>query len=262
MSNSIHQLVTDQFAPTAASYAVSAVHGNAQALAELVALVDPKPTDEVLDVATGAGHVALAFAPRVAKVVAYDLTPSMLEQTLASARGRGLSNIETQQGTAEKLPFADASFDIYTVRLAPHHFADTAESVREAARVLRPGGRYLVVDTASPEDAGLAVELDEIERLRDPSHVHNYSPSEWRQMVEDAGLTVEHEANSFCDEGRAMDFDDWVIRMRTPEDAVTELRRRFTQASPELRRLLDISIDGNRIGFRLPQVTMLARKAG
>jgi ubiquinone/menaquinone biosynthesis C-methylase UbiE len=260
MGSSIHQLVTDQFSPTAASYATSTVHGNAEALAEFVALVDPKATDEMIDVATGAGHVALTFSPRVRRVVAYDLTQSMLDQTLATARERELTNIEAVQGSAEELPFEDATFDLYTVRLAPHHFADVAASVREAARVLKPGGKYAVIDTASPEDDLLTDQLDEIERLRDPSHGHNYRPSEWRAMVEAAGMSVEHLSESFCGDGRLMDFDDWVTRMRVPADTVDVLRDRFGNASPELRRLLSIEIEGDRIGFRLPQVTLLARK--
>lgn len=260
MSNSVHQLVTDQFSPTAASYAVSAVHADAGVLNALVALVGPKPTDELLDVATGAGHVAHAFAPHVAKVVAFDLTPSMLAQTLETARTKGLTNVETVQGVAEELPFEDESFDIYTVRLAPHHFADVAASVREAARVLRPGGLYAIVDTTSPEDDLLDRQLDEIERLRDPSHVRNYRPSEWRQMLEAAGFEILSFEENFGTDGRTIEFDDWVVRMRTPAETVARLRDLFRGASPELVRLLDIQLAGDQITFRLPDVTVLARR--
>lgn len=259
-SQEIHQRVTDQFGPTAASYSTSAVHADPNALAHVVELVNPQPTDELIDVATGAGHVALAFAPRVARVVAYDLTQAMLDQTLASAAQRGLSNVEGVQGPAESMPFEDATFDVYTVRLAPHHFADIRAAVREAARVLKPGGRFLLVDTTAPEDDVLDPELNEIEVLRDPSHVRNYRPSEWRAMLEEAGLSVVKEEVAFCDGGRAMDFDDWVTRMRTPADKVEELRRRFLGASPELAELLAITSDEGRISFRLPQVTVLATK--
>lgn len=257
---SIHQLVTEQFSPTAASYATSAVHANADSLAEVVALLRPQSDEVVIDVATGAGHLAHAIAPHVKKVVAFDLTQSMLDQTLKAAQEKGLHNLEIVQGPAEKLPFEDATFDAYTVRLAPHHFEDLTASVREAARVLKPGGRYLVVDTTSPEDADLARQLDEIETLRDPSHVHNYSPLEWRQIVEEADLKVIHCSEGFCDASEPMDFDDWTTRMRTPADAVAELRKRFSQAPLALRDLLEIQVDGERISFRLPRVTLLATK--
>jgi ubiquinone/menaquinone biosynthesis C-methylase UbiE len=256
----IHELVTSQFAPTAASYAASTVHGDAAALADVVALAEPRATDVVLDVATGAGHVALALAPHVARVVAYDMTPSMLEQTLKSAKERGFDNFETVQGIAERLPFEDGTFDLYTVRLAPHHYADIAASIREAARVLKPGGRFLAVDTTSPEDDILDGQLNEIETLRDPSHVRNYRPTEWRSMVEDAGLEVVSLTDEFCGAGRAIDFDEWVTRMRTPADTVSHLRRIFAEASPELRELLDVQFDGGKLSFRLPQVNLLAKK--
>jgi len=257
---SIHQLVTEQFSPIAASYAVSAVHANSDSLAEVVALLQPKAGEIVLDVATGAGHVAHSVAPYVAKVVAYDLTQTMLDQTLKSAKEKGLDNVEIVQGPAEALPFEDGAFDAYTVRLAPHHFADLEASINEAARVLKPGGRYLVVDTSSPEDLDLARQLDEIETLRDPSHVHNYSLSEWTKFIVDAGMKVVHSSEGFCDAGEPMDFDDWTTRMRTPAESVAELRRRFTQASPALRDLLEIQVEGEKIGFRLPRVTLLAFK--
>lgn len=257
--STIHQLVTDQFAPVAASYTTSATHNNPNALSEIVRLVQPRPTDAMLDVATGAGHVALTFAPLVASVVAYDLTPAMLEETAKSAESRGLANVETVQGKAEELPFPDETFDIYTVRLAPHHFADIRASIREAARVLKPGGRYLVADTSSPEDDALDQEIDKIERMRDPSHVRNYRVSEWRQMVEEAGLEVTFTEYGFCDD-KSMDLEDWMTRMRTPADSQTELRRRFREASEALAKELDIVTEGDAVGFRLPRVTLLAVK--
>ena len=260
MSQTIHQLVTDQFAPVAASYTTSAVHADKDALSELLTLVNPRPQDELLDVATGAGHVALTFAPYVARSVAFDLTPSMLQEAATTAKTRGIDNLETVQGLAESLPFPDGSFDIYTVRLAPHHFADVAGSVKEAFRVLRPGGKYLVVDTASPEDEVLDREIDLIERLRDPSHVRNYKGSEWKAMAEDAGFRVETLFENFCGTGRPMDFDEWVIRMRTPAENVIRLRALFNNASSELMKVLDVSFEGDKIGFRLPQVNMLAIK--
>ena len=77
----VHQKVQAQFGATAAAYSTSVGHGDQTALKTLVALAAPRPNDNVLDIATGAGHTALAFAPHVAKVVAYDLTEAMLLET-------------------------------------------------------------------------------------------------------------------------------------------------------------------------------------
>ncbi len=256
--NPIQTHVESQFSPHAASYAVSAVHADADALQKLVDLVQPNSTDEVLDVATGAGHTALAFAPHVKRVVAYDLTQSMLDQTLSSAKERRLQNVEGVLGKAEELTFPDNSFDLYTVRLAPHHFADLQASIMEAHRVLRPGGRYLAIDSSAPEEEDVERQIHEIEVLRDPSHVHNYRLSEWTQMLQGAGFEIDFAEYGYMAE---LDLGDWTTRMRTPELNQIELRRRFITASPALKEALKIRFHDDSIAFTLPRVTILARKA-
>ncbi|MGC2299230.1 MAG: methyltransferase domain-containing protein [Acidobacteriaceae bacterium] len=258
---SVHEKVQAQFGATAAAYSTSAGHGDQTALHTLVSLAAPQPTDSVLDIATGAGHTALAFAARVRDVVAYDLTEPMLAETAKNAAQRGLTNVTTQQGPAEKLPFPDSSFNIVTVRLASHHFADNAAAVSEMARVARPAGRVVVVDNYGPEDEALDAQLQHIEKLRDASHVRSYRLSAWRAFLENAGLAIQHEVTDhYTESQRGMDFDDWVRRSKTPPDRVVELRRLFTKASPDLRELLSIQLDGEAIWFRLPQVTFIAEQ--
>ena len=258
----MHQRVQEQFGATAAAYTTSAGHGDRSALAALVALAEPRATDTVLDIATGAGHTALAFAPHVREVIAYDLTGAMLAETARNAASRGLANVTTRQGPAEQLPFPDAAFDIVTVRLASHHFADNAAAVGEMARVAKAGGRVLVVDNYGPEDDALDAELQHIEKLRDPSHVRSYRLSVWRQFLATAGLTIQREVTDHYSESpRGMAFDDWVRRSKTPPAQVEELRRLFLGASARLRELLQIDAGGGNLHFRLPQVTFIARRS-
>jgi len=259
-SNPIHNLVAANFGPVAASYATSPDHANKVALDHLVSVVEPQPTDEIIDIATGAGNVALAFAPQVARVVAFDLTPSMLEQTLETAKKRGLKNVEAVQGLAEDLPFEDNSFDIVTVRLAPHHYADIQLAIDEMARVVRIGGKVAIVDTTVPEDDVLDREINEIETLRDNSHVRNYRPSEWSEMFRKAGLSITYESVGRVTDGFKMDFDEWVKRIRTPEAEVAELRKRFLSASPELAESIKLEFEGERILFTWDQLTLVAIK--
>ena len=110
------------FGPAAANYATSKVHANSEELARLVELVAPRPTDRVLDIATGTGNTAFAFAPFVAEVVAYDLTPGMLEQVRIGAAERELTSVRPLLGDACAIPDTVTGFDIVVVRLAPHHF--------------------------------------------------------------------------------------------------------------------------------------------
>ena len=253
-------MVAANFGPVAEKYATSPGHANKAALENLVALVAPATTAEVLDIATGAGNVALAFAPHVARVVALDLTPAMLEQTLKTAASRGLTNVEAVQGLAEELPFEDASFDVVTVRLAPHHYADIQKAVDEMARVARPGGKVVIVDTTVPEDDTLDREINEIETLRDNSHVRNYRPSQWKAMAEKAGLTVSYEHVGPYTDDFKMEFEDWVERIRTPQAEVVELRQRFRNASPELAEAISLELEGETILFVWDQVTLIAVK--
>ncbi len=259
--DSIHNLVASNFGPVASNYATSAGHANADALAELVQIVCPTKSNELLDIATGAGNVALAFAPYVSRVIALDLTPAMLEQTLKTAAARGLENVEVVEGLAEDLPFDDSRFDIVTVRLAPHHYADIRQAIREMARVVKTHGKVLIVDTTVPEDDSLDREINEIDKLRDNSHVRNYRVSEWKAYLKAEGLRVIVERNQFYTEGFEMDFDAWIERIRTPETDVIELRWKMRNASPALAETLKINIypDG-KIGFVLPQLTLLATK--
>lgn len=259
----VHRHAQEQFGATASAYTQSPGHGDASALSFLVKLAHTQPQDRALDIATGAGHTALAFAPHVGHVTAYDLTPAMLAETAKTAAQRGLANVTVQQGPAEELPFAAASFDIVTVRLASHHFADNQRAVREMARVVKPAGRVLVVDNYGPEDTALDDQLQHIEKLRDPSHVRSYRLSVWRAMFANAGLHCEREiTDHYSESPQGMDFDAWTTRAKTPPERVAELRRIFFNASPQLRDLLKIKAEANSIWFSLPQVTFLARKTG
>ncbi|HWZ58598.1 MAG TPA: methyltransferase domain-containing protein [Gemmatimonadaceae bacterium] len=249
------------FGAAAAAYTVSAGHADAEALARVVAYAEATSSDVVLDVATGAGHTALALAPYVASVVALDITPEMLAETARNAARRGVRNVRVQIGAAEALPFRDGGFDIVTVRTAAHHFADIERAVFEVARVARQGGRVVVVDTTVPEDDSLDAEINAIEVLRDPSHVRNYRVSEWRRMLGAAGLRISGEHfDRYTEGGGRVDFETWTRRAGTGPEAVVELRRRFRGASAALVAALDIEVQGEAIGFTLPKVEIVARK--
>jgi SSS family solute:Na+ symporter len=128
-------------------------------------------------------------------------------------------------------------------------------------RVAKSGGKVVLVDNYGPEDDALDTLFQHIEKTRDPSHVRGYRLSIWRKFLQNVGLTIEQEVTDHYSESpRGMDFDDWVRRARTPSDRVAELRLIFTTASLELRDWLRIQIDGDSIWFRIPQVTLVARR--
>jgi ubiquinone/menaquinone biosynthesis C-methylase UbiE len=260
MLQETYDKVKANFGANAREYTTSTTHADAQSLALMVERVAPPKNARLLDIGTGAGHTAIAFAPHVAEVVAFDLTPQMLEETARNAAAKGITNLTTQQGGAEKLPFEDASFDVVTCRLTTHHFANLPVAVQEMARVLKPGGKLAIVDTSVPEDTELDSQINYIEVLRDPSHVRNYTATEWRELVEATGLTVTFIEGGYHDEGYRLDFDNWTGRMKTPPADVATLQNLFRNASPALRDVLEIGLDGDKISFSLPRITVIATR--
>jgi ubiquinone/menaquinone biosynthesis C-methylase UbiE len=209
--------VRSRFAPVAANYAKAKFHSSVEGLREVLELAKPQPGDLALDVATGAGHVALALAPHLRRVYGLDLTREMLDQARRLAGERGVENVSWVLGDAEHLPFADETFDLYTVRAAPHHFRDVDAFLHEAHRVLRPERHAVFVDCAPPLPARDV--LHEVEVRRDPSHVRSLTVDEWIERVEEAGFEVDSAIPRELD----WDFDDWMKNMEVPAPLVAEL---------------------------------------
>src|SRR6266571_8897440 len=122
--------VQDYFARTAASYVASFSHRTGDDLQRLIELGEWNPQLQALDIATGGGHTALAVAPYVAQVTVTDLTPPMLQKARDYLLAQGVTNAVFQVADAEQLPFAPATFDRVTCRIAPHHFPNIPQFVR------------------------------------------------------------------------------------------------------------------------------------
>ena len=119
-----HTMVARSFGACADAYVSSAVHAAGPDLMALGDLLRATRPESLLDLGCGGGHVSFTAAPLAGAVTAYDLSPDMLDAVARNARDRGLANITTQQGPAEALPFADASFDHVVTRYSAHHWRD------------------------------------------------------------------------------------------------------------------------------------------
>jgi SAM-dependent methyltransferase len=192
--------VTDLWNERAAQYRTSQTHASGDDLDLVVEWCGPAEGVTVLDVATGGGHVARRCRDAGAEVVTADAAPGMQPDVIAPA---------------DHLPFADASFDVVACRIAAHHFPDVLSALKEMARVAR--ARVVIEDNTFTSEGA-----EEADKLRDPSHVRNYSVAEWHSFFEAAGLEIADEATMVRD----TDYADWLDRTETPEDErahVTEL---------------------------------------
>jgi len=116
----------------------------------VVAAVAPRAGLRVLDVATGTGLVAFALAARGCEVVGLDQSEAMLGEARAAAARRPELRVRFVQGQAEALPFADAEFDALSFTYLLRYVDDPAATLRELARVVKPGGRIAMLEFAVP----------------------------------------------------------------------------------------------------------------
>jgi SAM-dependent methyltransferase len=208
--------VTDVWSERAQAFRESATHREGPDLDLLIEWCEPGEGVQALDVATGGGHVARRLREAGCDVVSVDPAPGMQPTVVARA---------------EHIPFADDSFDVVACRIAPHHFEDVRAAVREMARVSKD--RVVVQDNLYLGD-----EVEEAEKLRDPTHVRCYSEDEWRSFFADAGLRVEDERVF----ERSVEVGPWLARVETPEEDAARVRElladRIVEGRLTLRSLI------------------------
>lgn len=253
--------VRKQYGSVGDAYVRSTGHATGKDLARMVELAAPTPQTRMLDIATGGGHVARAFAPHVGSIVASDLTPQMLAHTKAAFDGWGLVNVSVAVADAEDLPFEDASFDLVTCRIAPHHFPHVDAFAREVFRVLVPGGTFLLIDSTVPEGEDGAF-FNRFEKLRDPSHVRSLTIGEWTGLLSGTGFEV-GETETFT---KVHDFADWTARSRTSAEDTAALRRMLLDAPQATREAFAVVVDpddpGTVVSFTDSKTIFRATKPG
>jgi SAM-dependent methyltransferase len=179
------------FGERAAFYTTSASHTDQQVLSRVVEMARPESSWIALDVATGTGHTAFALAPHIRSVIGIDLTSEMLAEAEQLRSRLSRFNVTFQIADVHNLPFEDSTFDLITCRRAAHHFAAIDRSLGEMRRVLKPGGRVVIDDRSVPEDDFVDRCMNFLDTCHDESHVREYRPSEWKQMLQRAGFTIE-----------------------------------------------------------------------
>jgi len=161
------------------------------------------PGSRVLDVATGTGDLAIELARRVApggEVVGSDFSEAMLARARTKSKPAG-AELRFEWGDALELPFADETFDAATVGFGARNFSDLARGLEEMARVVRPGGRVVVLEFTSPTRAPLSLfyslwfdrVVPLLGRLAGDPDAYSYLPNSVKRFPAPAGLAAEME---------------------------------------------------------------------
>lgn len=138
------------------------------------------PPSDVADLGCGDGYLTVEAAKWARKVIAVDRSPEMLARAKALAKRRNVSNIVWKRGELEKLPLDDASVDIALLSQALHHADEPALALAEAARVLKPGGRLLVLDLRQHDQAWVREALGD--------RWLGFKDADLKKMLDDAGF--------------------------------------------------------------------------
>jgi demethylmenaquinone methyltransferase / 2-methoxy-6-polyprenyl-1,4-benzoquinol methylase len=153
------------------------------------------PGNRALDVATGTGDLALELAQRVSpggEIVATDFSERMLELARAKASVRSVQGTEVviRPANALDLPFGDGEFDAATVGFGARNFSDLEQGLREMARVVRPGGRVVVLEITTPQKPPLSLFFElwfdrivpALGRLAGDAQAYSYLPNSVRRF--------------------------------------------------------------------------------
>jgi ubiquinone/menaquinone biosynthesis C-methylase UbiE len=236
MSKKHNSIVQRQFSKTADAFTTFATRDTDEMLLDRVEFAKPQADEMALDVACGPGTLVLELAVRTRFARGIDLTHVMLVRALALRAERHITNAYFDQGEAERLPYADAAFDLVTCQFALHHMLKPAEALKEMARVIKPEGRILIADTLGPESDEKWELHSHIENVRDPSHVASLRLTSFLGMFEKMGLFPARQTSK----PRLRSFDRWMLRA-----GIEPSHPRYQ----ETRALIEDAISGDRAGF-------------
>ncbi len=230
----IKESAIKQFGRQAEAYSKGNIFVDEVHLSEVVKRSGIENNHTVLDIATGAGFLALEFAKKGRLVYGCDLTRNMLLKACEKQKILDLDNTGFLFSDVESLPFPDGRFDIVSCRFAFHHFPDPEMALHEMKRVSKK--RIIIVDGVSSEDNNKSLSHNRIEKIRDPSHVRIYQLSEIKTMLDNIGATV----FGLTHWDIPQDFEEWIRRAGAHK-----------RKMEEIKGLMRRSIDGDDTGLRV-----------
>lgn len=245
-----------QFGQHAEEYRKSRTHSDPAILDHIIELISLNGEEDGLDVGCGGGHMATTLAKSIRKLVAADITPEMLVQTNKLAEEKGLQNLRFCLADALNLPFQSNAFNMVSCRIVLHHVYNADRAVTEMGRVLKKGGKLFIQDILGLDDPQARNYMDEIERLRDPSHIKNYSMEEWKKFFIRGGLKVIH---SEVVSG-VYEFREWSSRSGTPVDNVEKIKMMLHNMPELVAKHLKTLYSGGKWSIQMRYILLLMTK--
>jgi len=207
----------------------------------------------VLDIATGSGFLALEFAKKGLFVVGCDITREMLLNAREKQKSSGLDGLELLLSDVESLPFPDKAFDIVSCRFAFHHFPNPEKALNEMKRVCK--GRIVFVDGVSSENCEKSRFHNEIEKIRDPSHVRIHALSEIQRMFVDIGAEIKYISHWDIPQ----DFEEWMKRAGADDLKTGTIRHLMMESLADDSTGLRVRLENGRLGFAYDTIILVAK---
>jgi ubiquinone/menaquinone biosynthesis C-methylase UbiE len=232
-----------QFRRRPIAYSYSPGPADQKFTAFLISIAGAAKSDNVLEVACGAGATTMAFAERCASATGLDVVAQPLIRARATASERGIGNARFAVGEVERIPFADGAFSGAVCRFSFHHFVNPERVFASMARVVAPGGWMVIADMAASEDPAQAAFHNRLERLCDPTHSRTLPISEFERMFAEHGFRLAMKV----DRDARLTVDDWIRFGGAPAENIVELRALVESAIDDDNPGLRFMRDGNQI---------------
>ena len=238
----------EQFNNQAKFYSSSKTFSAGESLDILSSLLNKKKIESGLDIGTGAGFAAFELSKSCKKVEATDISEGMINEAKKIMKERKINNLNFNICSAEELNYSDKEFDIVTCRTAAHHFLDVEKFCSEVHRVLKDEGEFIIVDTITSDQIKLNNWHQEVELIRDKSHMKNLSLIEWKNILKISKF-------SFLDiiQSRVtMNLNDWMKRSGTPDKDKKILKDKFQNSDEKIKSFFGIKNLNSDISFYWP----------